>query len=40
MSWYKIEDQKRIGRYDKFQRYYDNEFTTAEKQALRTDSVY
>lgn len=40
MSWYRIEDQKRIGRYDKFQRYYDNEFTTAEKQALRTDSVY
>lgn len=40
MSWYRIEDQKRIGRYDKLQRYYDNEFTTAEKQALRTDSVY
>lgn len=40
MSWYNVEDQRRINRYKKFQRYYNNEFTQAEIDSVRTDSIY
>lgn len=38
--WYNIEDSRRILTYEKYERFYNNQYTSAEKNKLPVDSIY
>lgn len=38
--WYNVEDSRRILTYEKYERFYNNQYTNAEKNKLPVDSIY